>query len=217
MVCAVCDILWIYVLMEVTRLVFLWENIGSFRITFSSFMLISHGGLLFDTSAIMYVNALWLILAFLPLHLKERPGWWKAVKWTYVVTNSVALPRQSMRHGFLRLPSPAEHHVAVHRIRQRREHSQNHRNGGPDALVSAGIAYRVMIWSMWKLCSAILDAVRRNHSRHYYLGNTLRLGFWVAFFIFGVRGCTFSSVTRPIAVGYAQSGSPPIPRTWTLC
>ncbi len=51
-------------------------------------------------------------------------------------------PRQSMRHGFLRLPSPAEHHVAVHRIRQRREHSQNHRNGGPDALVSAGIAYR---------------------------------------------------------------------------
>ena len=26
----------------------------------------------------------------------------------------------------------------------------------------------------------------------------------MAFFIFGVRGCTFSSVTRPIAVGYAQ-------------
>lgn len=88
MMCAVCDILWIYVLMEVTRLVFLWENIGTFRITTSSFMLISHGGLLFDTSAIMYVNALWLVLAFLPLHRKERPGWWKSVKWTYVITNS---------------------------------------------------------------------------------------------------------------------------------
>ena len=39
----------------------------------------------------------------------------------------------------------------------------------------------VMIWSMWKL---FRNPGRRPAQplRHYYLGNTLRLGFWVAFF-----------------------------------
>ncbi len=202
MVCAVCDILWIYVLMEVTRLVFLWENIGSFRITFSSFMLISHGGLLFDTSAIMYVNALWLILAFLPLHLKERPGWWKAVKWTYVVTNSVALLANLCDTVF-------------YGYRHQRSTMSLFTEFGNEGNIARIIGMEVlthwyllvllivMIWSMWKL---FRNPGRRPAQplRHYYLGNTLRLGFWVAFFIFGVRGCTFSSVTRPIAVGYAQ-------------
>ena len=199
MVCAVCDILWIYVLMEVTRLVFLWENIGSFRITSSSFMLISHGGLLFDTSAIMYVNALWLILAFLPLHLKERPGWWKAVKWTYVVTNSVALLANLCDTVF-------------YGYRHQRSTMSLFTEFGNEGNIARIIGMEVlthwyllvllivMIWSMWKL---FRNPGRRPAQplRHYYLGNTLRLGFWVAFFIFGVRGCTFSSVTRPIAVG----------------
>lgn len=50
-----------------------------------------HGGLVFDTSALLYINALYLVLTLLPLPLKEKPGFHQGLKWLYVVTNSLGL------------------------------------------------------------------------------------------------------------------------------
>ena len=48
------------------------------------------GSLLFDTSAIVYTNALWILLMLLPLHWKERPAYHRVLRWLFVVVNSLA-------------------------------------------------------------------------------------------------------------------------------
>lgn len=89
----VCNLLLVYVLMMVTRVVFYWCNVDQLGPHFAwrDVPLMLQGALLFDTSAIFYVNALYLLLALLPWHGKERAGYYRALRWVYVVTNSIAL------------------------------------------------------------------------------------------------------------------------------
>ena len=49
------------------------------------------GGLMFDTSAIMYTNSLYMVLMLLPLHVKECRGWQKMAKCVFVVVNALAI------------------------------------------------------------------------------------------------------------------------------
>lgn len=49
------------------------------------------GGLVFDTSAIVYTNALWLLLMLLPLHIKENATYHRVLRWLFVVVNGLAL------------------------------------------------------------------------------------------------------------------------------
>ena len=57
----------------------------------------SHGlglfgaGLLFDTPAILYSNAVILLMLLLPLHWKERPGFYRVARWIYTIVNSIAV------------------------------------------------------------------------------------------------------------------------------
>ena len=46
------------------------------------------GGFLFDTSAILYTNSLYMVLMLLPLHLKEWKGWQKVAKCVFVLVNT---------------------------------------------------------------------------------------------------------------------------------
>ena len=41
------------------------------------------GCLMFDTSAILYTNALYALMMLLPLHYKERRHWQSAAKWVH--------------------------------------------------------------------------------------------------------------------------------------
>ncbi len=51
------------------------------------------GSLLFDTVSILYANALYIVLALLPLPLRvrEHPRWQSLLFWLYVSVNSVLL------------------------------------------------------------------------------------------------------------------------------
>ncbi len=49
------------------------------------------GSLLFDASAIAYTNAVWLLLFLLPIHIKERPGYHRALRILFTAVNTAAL------------------------------------------------------------------------------------------------------------------------------
>ena len=88
-----CNLLVVYALFTLCRLVFLLTNWSLYAGTLSW----SHGlslfgaGLIFDTTAILYTNALVILLMLFPLHWKERPTYYRVVRWIYVVCNSVAI------------------------------------------------------------------------------------------------------------------------------
>ncbi len=82
-----------YVAYFICRIVFLLENYSSFSdgLTASHLFEMLKGGFLFDSSAIMYTNALWIVMVLLPLHQKEVPAYRKVCKWLFVVVNSLAV------------------------------------------------------------------------------------------------------------------------------
>ena len=92
-VALVCNLLVAYLLFSLCRLVFLMVNWGLYAdtMTWGHAVSLFAAGLIFDTTAILYVNALVIVMMLFPLHWKERAGYYKVVRWIYVVFNSVAL------------------------------------------------------------------------------------------------------------------------------
>lgn len=95
---ALLNMLVAYLVWMLSRVAFFAENWSSFApyMSWSLFKGMLHGALVFDTSALLYVNSLYLALMLLPLHLKERPGFHRGLQWLFVVANAVALAMNLM-------------------------------------------------------------------------------------------------------------------------
>ena len=89
----IVNILLLYATYMVTRIAFLLENYSTYEHVFSSpkFWDIFWGGVYFDTSAIAYTNALYILLVLFPLHLKENAKWQRFCKWLYIIINGLGL------------------------------------------------------------------------------------------------------------------------------
>ncbi len=88
-----CNLAIAYIVYFVCRIVFLLVNYSYFsdNLSASHLMEMLRGGVMFDTSAIMYTLCIYIVLMLLPLHYKERPWYQKMCKWIYVVMNSLAV------------------------------------------------------------------------------------------------------------------------------
>ncbi|MBP5770647.1 MAG: LTA synthase family protein [Bacteroidaceae bacterium] len=89
----IVNLLLVYVCYSICRLEFLLENWEIFRpsMTWAAALDCFVGGLVFDSSAIAYTNALYLLLAILPFPWAARRGWQQMLKWLFVVINAVAI------------------------------------------------------------------------------------------------------------------------------
>lgn len=89
----IINLLLSYLLFLILRVIFLLEN-GSIllhEITLNSLGSLTAGSLLFDTSAICYLDSLYIVMMLLPLRRKVTSAWWKVARWTYIVPNSMAV------------------------------------------------------------------------------------------------------------------------------
>ena len=87
------NLLLVYVVYALCRVAFLVTNWDAFAPGFAQLdtVLVIKGTLFFDTSAILYTNALYALLMLLPVPYKERAGWQSVCKWLYVVINGVGV------------------------------------------------------------------------------------------------------------------------------
>ena len=81
------NLLLVYLTYQIARLAYFLENTDYLTYTFDVFC----GGLLFDTSAILYTNVLYVVLMLFPLHWKEHRVYHQICKWLFVVVNGIAL------------------------------------------------------------------------------------------------------------------------------
>ncbi|MFA5328660.1 MAG: LTA synthase family protein [Prolixibacteraceae bacterium] len=80
------------VLYSICRILFYLFNPASFpKVTFFSFLTIMKGGLMFDISALLYLNGVYILLFLLPLKFKFRSGYQIFLKWLFMITNGVGL------------------------------------------------------------------------------------------------------------------------------
>ncbi len=82
-----------YMVYFIARVAYMFENFSHFseNMSVSHFFDLYDGGIMFDTSAIVYTNMLYIVMMLFPLHLKETKTYHKICKWVFVVVNSLTL------------------------------------------------------------------------------------------------------------------------------
>ena len=81
------NLLLVFLIYQVARFAYWLENSDMLRYTYDVWC----GGLLFDTSAILYTNVLWVVLILFPLHQKETPLYHRICKLLFITVNGLAL------------------------------------------------------------------------------------------------------------------------------
>lgn len=205
----VVDLLLIAAMMMLTRIVFFCENAPLFTHSTHAYWLMFAGGLKYDIAAIMYGNALWLLMVLFPLRWKERPGWWRAQRVVFTVCNSLLLLANLCDTVFFA-------------YRQSRTTASIFREfGGESNLVGIigteivshwylVLLFAAMVFCLWKFYVRPVSmrssqrAFLAASGRRYYTVMALSLGLAVFCFISGVRGSLPSRFQRPMSVNFAQ-------------
>ena len=202
------DIALMYVLYFVCRAIFLAVNYSHYAegVFGDNFWTLFRGSLVFDTSAIIYTNLLFLVLALLPLHWKEECGVYKwIVKFAYIVPNAVAIIANLVdaryfswteRRSTASVFGEFAHEDNIGQILGGELLSQWY-------LTLAAVA---MIWVMWKLyCNPLSFRPERNIISFikYYSFRVIVMAVVVLLAIAGMRGGIDRS-TRPITISNAN-------------
>ena len=89
-----CNLLLAYALYFIARITFLLENWSYFssNLTGSHLLEMLSGGLMFDTSAIMVTNSLYIVMMLLPLHqVVTKPVYQEICRGLFLTVNGLAL------------------------------------------------------------------------------------------------------------------------------
>ena len=200
---AVLNVLVAYLVWMLSRVAFFMENWSTFApyMSWPLFKSMAHGALVFDTSALLYVNALYLVLMLLPLHLKERAGFHRGLRWLYVVTNGVGLAMNLMDSVYFQYTGRRST-VSVF------TEFQNEGNIA-SILLTEGVnhwylvlAFIALVFILWRCYTTPrLEVYRFGH--HYYISQLVALLLMIPLAIVGIRG-SVTAGTRPITISNAN-------------
>ena len=201
----VCNILLVYVLYTVSRLVFLWSNWESFATGFDKLELnqLIVGSLMFDTSAILYTNALYALLLLLPLHYKERGPWKRVAKWVFVVVNGLCITMNLADVVYFRFTGRR----TTTSVFQEFSHEGNlfsivgKEVAHHPFLLLLGIVLIALLWVLYVEPRAYRPQLRPRWK--YYVVQVVALGVFVPLCIGGMRG-GFTTAVRPITLSNAN-------------
>ena len=87
MIAVMWNLAMVFVMYQVARAGYWAENVCELHYTQEVFW----GGLVFDTSAILYTNVLWVLMMLFPWYRKENPTYHRVCKCVYLVVNGIAL------------------------------------------------------------------------------------------------------------------------------
>ena len=87
------NLMLVYVVYFLARVLYLLLNYSYFSVdmTYSHLLELFMGGLVFDTSAILITNSLYIFLMLLPWHGKETRLYQQVCKWVFLCINGLAL------------------------------------------------------------------------------------------------------------------------------
>ena len=192
-----------YLVWMLSRVVFFVENWSSFApyMSWPLFKSMLHGALVFDTSALLYVNSLYLVLMLLPLHLKERPGFHRGLQWLFVVTNGVGVAMNLMDSVYFQYTGRRST-VSVFK--------EFANEGNITSILLTEfvnhwywvVAFIVLVFMLWRCYTRPRLEVYR-FGFQYYVSQAVALLVMVPVAIVGIRG-SVTAGTRPITISNAN-------------
>lgn len=199
------NLLLAYVVYFIARMVFLAENWNFYadNLTWPHFLEMMRGGLMFDTTAILYTNALWIVMVLFPLHWKENKTYHNICRWVFVAVNILTLAVNLVDTVYFRYSMRRTTTTIFQEF-------QNENNLG-------GIFWTEMVnhwyffvlaglvaWGLWKLyVKPDVSELRKRLPVYYPVMLVSLLGF-VPFCVAGMRGGWTRDI-RPITVSNANN------------
>lgn len=206
-VALICNLLLVYVLFTLTRLVFVWCNSSLYadHMSASYLMHLMLAGLRFDTTAILYLNC-WMIVVFLlPLHWKENnQKVFSVCRWLYVIVNFIGISANLCDCAYF----PFTGRRTTFNVLQEFGNEGNFLT----IITNEALPYwylfvlaGVLVWGLWKLFRVpqitIGDGVKGMVS--YYASQIVLLAVASGLTIGGMRG-GFTTAVRPITISNAN-------------
>ena len=200
---ALLNMLVAYLVWMLSRVAFFAENWSTFApyMSWSLFKSMLHGALVFDTSALLYVNSLYLMLMLFPLHLKERGGFHKGLKWLFVITNAVGIAMNLMDAVYFQYTGRRST-VSVF--------TEFANEGNITSILLTEfvnhwylvLAFMLLVFLLWRCYTRPRLEVYR-FGYQYYISQFIALLVMIPLAIVGIRG-SVTAGTRPITISNAN-------------
>ena len=160
-------------------------------------------GTIFDTTAILYSNALFILLFLFPFHWKEREGFYRVIRWIFVIVNTFFLLSNLVDCVYFRFSGRRTTTSVFQEF--------SHEAGGN--LTSIILKEFVANWYLVLFAAALCYFLYRMYRAPrpqlsgnkwgYYTVQTLTLVAAIPFVVFGMRG-GMTAATRPITISNAN-------------
>ena len=198
------NLLLVYVVYFLARMIYLLENWSFLAqgLTFSHFMEMLGGGLVFDTSAILVTNIPYIVLMLLPVHYKETAVYQKSCRALFLVVNGLALAVNLCDAVYFPYTMRRTTTTVFNEF-------SNENNLGGIFLTEALhhfyliIAFVVLMWALYKCYRTTKLKAKELVWWQYDLATLLSLAAFAPFVVAGIRG-GFTTAVRPITISNAN-------------
>ena len=201
-----CNFLLAMLVFSLSRIFFFIVNKSYFPgVDTSHLLLMLKGGIVFDLSALLYVNLLYMAMQLIPFRFRHNGAYQTAARWVFVVTNSIAVIINCMDIPFFRFTNRRTTWSIFSEF-------SNEATGSISKIILQAtldywyvtlfaVAAVVVLWLLYRTPRKI--AVVRRFNFVYYLAHTALLVVIVYYSVIGIRG-GFGSYTRPITLSNAN-------------
>ena len=201
-----CNLLLAYALYFIARITFLLENWSYFssNLTGSHLLEMLSGGLMFDTSAIMLTNSLYIVMMLLPVHqVVAKPVYQKICRGVFLAVNGLALAMNLCDAVYFQFTMRRTTTTIF-------DEFSNEGNLGSIFLTETFrhfyllILFVLLMWCVYRLYRKS-TIVWQNGERlwHYNVASFLSLLLIAPFAVAGIRG-GFTTAVRPITISNAN-------------
>ena len=192
------NLLLVYMVYQVARIEYWLENYSYLNYTFD----VWRGGLMFDTSAILYTNALYVVLILFPLHYKETRIYHKICKWIFVIVNGLALVINLADSVYFRYTMRRTTSTVFDEFSS---------EGNLSSIIGKEflshwylvLLFALIMWLLWKFYATPSINVKTLNKWKYNGACLLSLILFTPFCIAGMRG-GFATAVRPITISNAM-------------
>ncbi len=207
LIAALWDLVVAYIAYTLCRGVFLILNWSLYAgtLTWGHGMKLFGAGLLFDTPAILYTNAIILVMFLLPLHWKEHPVYYRVARWIYTIVNSIAVYMNLMDCVYFPFTGKRTTTSVFAEFSNESTGEMLKIFGGQFLSHWYLVLLAALVtWAFWKLFRPIPKSVERpSHKPRYYTIQVISLFVTIPLCIAAIRGGVTKS-TRPITISNAN-------------
>ena len=192
-----CNLAIAYVVYFLARIVYLLGNYSYFEqgLTLPHLTELFHGGLVFDTAAILVTHIPYIVLLLLT-------PWRKVARWVYVIINSAALATNLIDSVYFRYTMRRTTTTVFGEFQ-----NENNLTGVfATELVSHWylvLLFAVLVYGLWKLYRDPGEANPKHCWWRWYPSQVLVLAALAPFVVAGIRG-GFATAVRPITISNAS-------------